>query len=80
MLCIIELSVTGGTPKCGANKTYVGCFVGCTPSYCPVDDSRGIIACSIAFPCSPGCACIDGYLMLSYENPKCVVPADCRKY
>ncbi|XP_075975761.1 zonadhesin-like isoform X2 [Anticarsia gemmatalis] len=76
--CIQPGDCPGGVPVCGENKTFVDCFVGCPPSYCPIDDSRGIIACSIAFPCPPGCACAGpDYLMLSYEDPRCILSLEC---
>lgn len=69
----------GGLPKCGANQTYVGCKIGCPTNYCPSDDSRAQVACSIPYPCKGGCACQAGHLIVSRENPQCVLAQDCRK-
>ncbi|CAB3226607.1 unnamed protein product [Arctia plantaginis] len=76
-VCIEPASCPGGSPLCGGNKTYVDCFIGCPTNYCPTDDSRAMIACSIAFPCPPGCACNPGYMILSYEDQRCVKSSEC---
>ncbi|CAH0674072.1 unnamed protein product [Spodoptera exigua] len=76
-VCIDPKDCPGGSPVCGTNQTYVSCKAGCPTEYCPTDDSRAMIACSIAYPCPGGCACSPGYLYESYENPQCVLASDC---
>ncbi|KAJ8724346.1 hypothetical protein PYW08_015820 [Mythimna loreyi] len=75
--CIAANDCPGGSPICGANKTYVDCKFGCPTNYCPVDDSRAQVACSLAYPCQGGCACIAGHLIVSPEDPRCVLASDC---
>ncbi|XP_050562712.1 zonadhesin-like isoform X4 [Spodoptera frugiperda] len=76
-VCVDPKDCPGGSPLCGTNETYTSCKVGCPTNYCPTDDSRAMVACSIAYPCPGGCACSPGYLYESYENPQCVLASDC---
>nr|XP_049693107.1 zonadhesin isoform X3 [Helicoverpa armigera] len=76
-VCIQPEDCPGGSPTCGANKTYVRCNAGCPNNVCPKDDSLAIVACDPPNPCSGGCGCKPGYWRLSEENDTCVLGADC---
>ncbi|CAH0583154.1 unnamed protein product [Chrysodeixis includens] len=75
-LCVKPIDCPGGKPTCGVNETYVDCL-GCSTNYCPTSDSRGIVECSIAYPCPGGCTCSNGYLALSAEDKRCVLASEC---
>ncbi|XP_063893818.1 zonadhesin isoform X2 [Helicoverpa armigera] len=76
-VCVQPEDCPGGSPTCGANKTYVRCNAGCPNNVCPKDDSLAIVACDPPNPCPGGCGCKPGYWRLSEENDTCVLGADC---
>nr|XP_037867530.1 zonadhesin isoform X3 [Bombyx mori] len=62
---------------CNANETLVSCKAGCPTDYCPTSDSRAVVACSLAYPCNPGCVCKQNYKLLSENDKRCVLTTDC---
>ncbi|XP_073952243.1 zonadhesin-like isoform X2 [Choristoneura fumiferana] len=74
--CIKPDECKGGNP-CGVNGTFVGCNFGCPTNNCPVNDNRGVIACSPPFPCPSGCACKVNYRKKSYEDIQCILASEC---
>nr|XP_053605938.1 keratin-associated protein 10-2-like [Plodia interpunctella] len=62
---------------CGLNETRVDCAYRCPSQNCPADDSLIQIACKPGWPCSPGCACKDGYRRISDDDDTCVLASDC---
>ncbi|XP_026759806.1 keratin-associated protein 16-1-like isoform X2 [Galleria mellonella] len=69
---------SSGEPSCSRdNEVFVNCKVECPDSYCPVDDSRGIIACDPPYPCPPGCVCKYTHRRKSLTDLQCIEPQDC---
>ncbi|XP_061704905.1 zonadhesin-like isoform X1 [Cydia pomonella] len=74
--CITPDQCPGGNP-CGKNATFVPCSVNCPNNYCPVGESKGIIACSPPHPCPSGCTCKKGYKRKSSSDSTCILASDC---
>ncbi|KAM3966912.1 uncharacterized protein ACR2FA_011796 [Aphomia sociella] len=62
---------------CDENEVFVSCKVECPDSYCPINDSRGIIACDPPYPCPSGCVCGFRYRRRSYTDSECIKPQFC---
>nr|WHN38848.1 Zon1B-L [Andraca theae] len=76
--CILPDNCSGGNP-CGPGGRFVECRTSCPYDYCPVDDSRAVVACE--YPpfasCFSGCICGLNHKRLSYSDHTCVVSSDC---
>ncbi|KAL4707319.1 hypothetical protein ACJJTC_019857, partial [Scirpophaga incertulas] len=73
----IPLKSCPGASQCKANEEFSSCKAECPNDYCPVNDSRGIIACDPSYPCPSGCTCKYGYLRKSETEPICIKATNC---
>ncbi|XP_026731701.1 zonadhesin-like [Trichoplusia ni] len=74
--CVLPNQCPGGNP-CGSTGLFAFCKNECPQDYCPVDDSRDIIACDPSPECLSGCICDLNHKRKSLTDPTCVVSSDC---
>ncbi|XP_028178885.1 zonadhesin-like isoform X2 [Ostrinia furnacalis] len=74
--CIDPDKCPCGNP-CGVNGTFVSCNADCPNDICPVNDSRGVIACDPPYPCPSGCACKHNYQYRSEKDRTCILGQEC---
>ncbi|XP_030031197.2 zonadhesin [Manduca sexta] len=73
----ISLQKCPAAKSCQKNETFAACKVNCPTDFCPVNDNRASVACSVVYPCPPGCICKANHRRLSQADDKCILASDC---